>query len=110
MDLPPELASFRFQLSDDPAAAIRASLKLLDVGPDRITIPVYGGIWRAILGSPDFSLLLYGATGVFKTELAPWCSNISVLSSTHDTCRQVSLQRRTQTSFSRSLRRTRYLS
>jgi hypothetical protein len=70
VDLPPELAYFRFQLSHDPVAAIRTSLKLLDLGPDRITIPVYGAILRAILGGADFSLLLYGATGVFKTELA----------------------------------------
>lgn len=50
--------------------AIAASLRLLDVGPDQITIPTYGAIWRAILGGADFSILLYGPTGVFKTELS----------------------------------------
>lgn len=74
VSLPPELAAFEIELPPDPAAtrcSLEASLHLLDVGPDRITVPAYGAIWRAIIGGgTDFSLFLYGPTGVFKTELA----------------------------------------
>jgi hypothetical protein len=50
--------------------AILASLKLLDVAPDRITIPLYAAIWRAALGAADFSVQLAGLTGAGKTALA----------------------------------------
>jgi hypothetical protein len=43
---------------------------MLDLGPDRLMVPIYGSIWRAILGGADFSMFLYGHTGVFKTEVA----------------------------------------
>jgi hypothetical protein len=69
VSLPPELTAFKLGFPADPIAAIRASLKLLDLGPDRITVPAYGAIWRSILGDADFSVFLYGSTGVFKTEL-----------------------------------------
>ena len=55
------------------ADAVRASLALLDLGPDTITAPVLGAVYRAPLGEPspvDFSVHLTGPTGVFKTELA----------------------------------------
>ena len=55
------------------ADAVRASLALLDLGPDTITAPVLGAIYRAPLGEPspiDFALHLTGPTGAFKTELA----------------------------------------
>jgi len=70
VDLPPELAAFNLDLPADPIPALRASLGLLDLGPDRVTVPTYGAIWRALLGRTDFSIFLYGPTGVFKTELA----------------------------------------
>jgi hypothetical protein len=73
VSLPPELASFKIELPTDSMAAkraIMASLRLLNVGPDRITVPGYGAILRAIIGGADFSVLLYGPTGVFKTELS----------------------------------------
>jgi hypothetical protein len=69
VSLPPELAPFKLEFSGDPVAAIRASLKLLGLGPDRITVPAYGVIWRSILQGADFSSFLYGPTGAFKTEL-----------------------------------------
>ena len=67
-----------YQLPAPPAAsaladAVRASLALLDLGPDTITAPVLGAVYRAPLGEPspvDFSLHLTGPTGAFKTELA----------------------------------------
>jgi len=70
VDLPPELEPLKLELPDDPAAALRASLNLLDLGPDRITVPLLGAVVRAVLGGADFTIFLYGRTGVFKTELA----------------------------------------
>ena len=67
-----------YQLPAPPEAsaladAVRASLALLELGPDTITAPVLGAVYRAPLGEPspiDFSLHLTGPTGAFKTELA----------------------------------------
>ena len=70
VELPPALAPFKLELPEDPQIAIRASLRLLDLAEDRITVPLYGQIWRALLGDADFSIFLYGATGNFKTECA----------------------------------------
>jgi hypothetical protein len=45
----------------------------LNLGPDTITTPVLGAVYRAPLGEPspiDFALHLAGPTGAFKTELA----------------------------------------
>ncbi len=50
--------------------ALRSSLGLLDVGPDRVTAPLLGAVYRALLGPSDFSVHVTGATGVFKTELS----------------------------------------
>lgn len=52
------------------AAAVRASLRLLDVAPDAVTVPLFAAAPRVVLGSADFSLHLTGPTGVAKTELA----------------------------------------
>lgn len=54
----------------DLARAVRASMRLLDLAPDEITVPLFGGIWRAAAGGTDFSLHLVGPTGVFKSALA----------------------------------------
>lgn len=73
VSLPPQLSAFKLELLADSGAAkraIAASLRVLDVGPDQITVPIYGAVWRAILGGADFSNFLYGRTGVFKTELS----------------------------------------
>jgi Toprim domain len=67
-----------YELPAVPAAseiadAVRASLALLDLGPDTITGPVLGAVYRAPLSEPspvDFALHLAGPTGAFKTELA----------------------------------------
>jgi hypothetical protein len=55
------------------ADAVRASLAILELGPDTITAPILGAIYRAPLGEAsaiDFALHLAGPTGAFKTELA----------------------------------------
>ena len=73
VDLPSDLA--RFALPTPPTGdplreAVRASLALLDVAPDEVTVPCLGAIYRAVLGDIDFTLHLAGPTGAGKTELA----------------------------------------
>ncbi len=50
--------------------AIRASLQILDFGIDTLTIPLLASVYRAAMGVADFSLHLWGTTGVFKSQLA----------------------------------------
>ncbi len=71
--LPPALAGYSLP---DPSAgegrrdAIRAGLRILDLAPDRATIPLLGAVYRAPLGGADFGLFLEGRTGAGKSELA----------------------------------------
>jgi hypothetical protein len=50
------------------AEAIRASLKILRLGPDRIMMPCLGAVYRAVLGRIDSSVALVGATAMGKSE------------------------------------------
>jgi hypothetical protein len=50
--------------------AVRASLRLLEVAPDAVTFPILAAVYRAAIGSADFSIHLTGPTGQGKTELA----------------------------------------
>jgi hypothetical protein len=50
--------------------AIRASLSLLDLGPDIVTVPAFGATYRAPMGWCDTSLHIEGPTGGHKTGLA----------------------------------------
>jgi hypothetical protein len=73
VELPDPLAGF--VLPDPPTGqelveAVRASFRVIDVGPDRITVPVLATVYRAPLGPCDLSAHLVGATGTGKTELA----------------------------------------
>jgi hypothetical protein len=54
----------------DPQRAIAASLAVRRVAPDRITIPLLGSVYRAVIGGADFALHLSGETGSQKSELA----------------------------------------
>jgi hypothetical protein len=70
-----EGALARYVLPDPPAGvelqtAVRASLRLLDVAPDRVSVPLLAATYRATLGATDFSVHISGPTGVLKTELA----------------------------------------
>jgi hypothetical protein len=61
--------------ADELAAAIRASLALLDdLAPDRLVFPLLGAVYRAALGeapgSIDLSVHLAGPHGAGKSELA----------------------------------------
>jgi 5S rRNA maturation endonuclease (ribonuclease M5) len=55
---------------NERTAAIRASLRTLDVTLDRLTFPVYAAVWRSILGAATFSVHLAGSSGVGKSQLA----------------------------------------
>ena len=55
---------------DDLKVAVRASLKLLDLAPDAIMVPLFCLPWRAVLGPGAFSVHLAGQTGTGKSELA----------------------------------------
>ncbi|MFQ5464088.1 MAG: DUF927 domain-containing protein, partial [Phycisphaerae bacterium] len=40
------------------------------LAPDRLTFPLLASVYRSVIGPADFSLGLYGETGVFKSQLA----------------------------------------
>lgn len=71
--LPDTLA--RYSLPNPPDGetlkiAVRASLRLLDVAPDRVTVPVFAATYRAPLGAVDTSVAYVGPTGAGKSEIA----------------------------------------
>jgi hypothetical protein len=64
----------RLELPEPPSGgaemrAVAASLRLLDVGPDTITLPLVSSVYRAPLGPSDFSVHFWGRSGVFKTAV-----------------------------------------
>jgi hypothetical protein len=74
--LPDPVRSFQFQLAEDPAGlrrGVRASLHLLSLAPDRVSLPLLASVYRAALGAVDFSVFLVGKTGLFKTAVAALC-------------------------------------
>ncbi len=65
----------RYALPEPPTDAarvhaIQASLQMLQLGPDILTIPIFAAIYRAVCGPSDFALFLVGESGVFKSEVA----------------------------------------
>jgi hypothetical protein len=76
VDLPGPLARVQLLCPDtneDRRAAVRSSLEVLQIAPTRITVPLLGAVYRAVLSHllpPDESVHLAGPTGVFKSELA----------------------------------------
>lgn len=52
------------------AEALRACLRLLDLGPPHIAAPTFCAPWRAAVREIDLSLSLIGETGAFKSERA----------------------------------------
>src|SRR5712691_2486196 len=76
VQLPAALRSYQMRSLKDPAElvrAVRASLRCLSAGPDRIIFSLLSDVYRAPFGRADFSLFLTGQTGVFKTALAALC-------------------------------------
>ena len=51
-------------------SAIRASLRLTELGPPEISFPLLAATYRAVLGDADFAIHLAGETGAFKSEVA----------------------------------------
>jgi hypothetical protein len=73
VELPEQLN--RYHLPAPPSGtvlrkAVQASLRLLEVAPDVITVPLYGAVWRVALGQTDFGLHLTGPSGEGKTALS----------------------------------------
>jgi hypothetical protein len=56
--------------ADDLQDAVRASLGVVDVAPDRVVLPLLAAVYRAVLGETDFSVQLAGSSGAGKSELA----------------------------------------
>jgi DNA polymerase I-like protein with 3'-5' exonuclease and polymerase domains len=64
-----------YELPDPPTGgalrrAVRASLGFLETCADPISVPLYGSIWRAILGDVDYAVHASGDTGAGKSEEA----------------------------------------
>ena len=74
--LPAALECYAMRPPAEPAervSAVRASLRLLSLAPDRINCPLLAAVYRAPFGNADFTLFLTGQTGSFKTTLAAVC-------------------------------------
>jgi Domain of unknown function (DUF927) len=56
-------------VEDSLPDAVRASLAIRRVAPDRVTIPLLGAVYRAPIGGADFSVHISGRTGAQKTEI-----------------------------------------
>jgi hypothetical protein len=68
--LPSNLAAFELPSAPEGKSlrsSIRSSLRFLNLGPWRVTVPIYAAIWRSVLSASDFSLHLTGPTGSFKS-------------------------------------------
>ena len=65
-----ELGAAALREAADLSNAVRASLGMLRLGPDRLTFPLLAAIYRSVLGDTDFALHLAGPTGCFKSEAA----------------------------------------
>jgi hypothetical protein len=70
-----EAALARYALPAPPTgaelvAAVRASMRMLEVAPLRTTLPVFASIWRAALEGPDYAVWIVGKTGSGKSEIS----------------------------------------
>ncbi len=74
VDLGDELARYSLpRVAGDPAGAMRASLRLLDIAPLAVTAPLWAGVFRAPLAELlplDVSLWMEAPTGTLKSTLA----------------------------------------
>ena len=61
-ELPPQ--------EEEVKEAVRHSLRLLDIAPDDITLPIYMSVWRSVLDAARFSVYIVGPTGAGKSTLA----------------------------------------
>ena len=82
---PPALCGFKLPPPpDNPILAIRSVLKLLEIAPDRIMVPLLGAVWRAPIGDVDWALALSGHTGVRKSTLAALAQSFWVPDARYD--------------------------
>lgn len=73
VELPSKLSPVILPTTADPQSiieAVRASIAIVDLGSERVTLPVLALAYRAPLGDCNFSLQIIGKTGIFKTQLA----------------------------------------
>ena len=67
------MSRYELRLSGGPdtlASAVKASLRLVELGPPSISFPLLAATCRAVFGEADFALHLAGETGAFKSEVA----------------------------------------
>lgn len=70
----PEGALARYRLPAPPATpeetgvALRASLRLLDVAPDVVTVPLLAAVYRPVVGAANFFVHVTGQTNARKTS------------------------------------------
>jgi len=67
------LSRYELRLSAGPdtlASAVKASLRLVELGSPSISFPLLAATCRAVFGEADFALHLAGETGAFKSEVA----------------------------------------
>jgi hypothetical protein len=67
------VSSFELRLpagADQLALALKATLRLVELGPASISFPLLAATCRAVFGEADFSVHVAGETGAFKSELA----------------------------------------
>ncbi|WP_232056234.1 DUF927 domain-containing protein [Tuwongella immobilis] len=74
VELPENLQGYSLPVSSNSPQsqreAVHASLRLLELGPDRLMFPILAAVYRAVLGNVDCSLHLVGPSGTFKSEVA----------------------------------------
>ena len=74
VELNSEFAHYALPLApENPKDALRASLRFLDIAPDRVTVPLWAAMYLAPLAEivyPDFVLWLYGKSGTLKSTMA----------------------------------------
>jgi hypothetical protein len=74
VELGPGLDRYRLPTTpEDPVRALQASLRLLGIGPLRLTVPLLGSVYRAALGTAlpvDYMVWIEGQTGSLKSSLA----------------------------------------
>jgi len=74
VDIGTDLARYSLpRVPEDPKSALSFSLKLFDVAPLSVTVPLWAAVFRAPLATVfplDFSLWLEGFTGSLKSTLA----------------------------------------
>jgi hypothetical protein len=76
VQLPSALQHYRLRPpcnAEELRSAVRTSLQVLSAAPDRISLPLLAGVYRAALGGVPFGVFLSGPSGVFKSALAALC-------------------------------------